>query len=185
MIDPAARRPLHQVARPAVRPALGGADDAAAADARAIVNAMRHLDIGNGRLRARLARELGLSVAELNALAFVRDSGDLTPKHLSLDLNITTGSVTSMIDRLERAGFLRRGPNPADRRSLLLQLTPAGTQAMDWVYDHFHRAVSATILGEAAPSVPGVAKFLECTAAALEDLSAPGAGQEQDGPISG
>ncbi|RAX44184.1 hypothetical protein DQ354_16550 [Arthrobacter sp. AQ5-06] len=180
MIDPTARRPPHQVARPAARPALGGADDTAAADVRAIVNAMRHLDIGNGRLRARLARELGLSVAEFNALEFVRDSGDLTPKHLSLDLNITTGSVTSMIDRLERAGFLRRGPNPADRRSLLLQLTPAGTQAMDWVYDHFHRAVSATILGEAAPSVPRVAEFLERTAAALEDLSAPGVGQEQD-----
>ncbi|WP_426997150.1 MarR family winged helix-turn-helix transcriptional regulator [Pseudarthrobacter sp. N5] len=168
MIDPAAPgvpQPTAAAGGPPVQ------DSAAAADVRAVVKAMRRLDIGNGRLRVRLARELDVSVAELNALAFVRDGGHLTPKQLSRDLHITTGSVTSMIDKLERSGFLQRKPNPADRRSLLLQLTPAGDHAMSWVYDHFHRAVVAAVIRGGIPTELQLTQFLDAAAAALEDLS--------------
>ncbi|MCZ2403443.1 MarR family transcriptional regulator [Paenarthrobacter sp. Z7-10] len=60
----------------------------------------------------------------------VSDAHGLTPKQLAHELHLTAGSITTMSDRLESSGFLVRKPNPADRRSLLLQLTPAGTCAI-------------------------------------------------------
>jgi DNA-binding MarR family transcriptional regulator len=42
---------------------------------------------------------------------------------------ITTGAMTSRLDRLERAGLIRRTPDPADRRGVLIRLTPQGSKA--------------------------------------------------------
>jgi DNA-binding MarR family transcriptional regulator len=41
---------------------------------------------------------------------------------------ITTGAMTSRLDRLERAGLIRRTPDPADRRGVLVHLTPRGSK---------------------------------------------------------
>jgi DNA-binding MarR family transcriptional regulator len=42
------------------------------------------------------------------------------------ELAITTGGTSKLVDRIEASGYCRRLPNPADRRSSLLELTPAG-----------------------------------------------------------
>lgn len=49
-----------------------------------------------------------------------------TPKGVTERLNLTSGTVTSLIDRLEKFGYVERLPDPSDRRGVLVQLTPAG-----------------------------------------------------------
>ena len=44
---------------------------------------------------------------------------------------MTTGAVTMLVDRLERVGFVRRVPNPEDRRSVLLEVLPQAAKALD------------------------------------------------------
>lgn len=141
------------------------------AEVNILDQAMRRLDISNGRLRSRLATELGISVPELNALAYVGTNADVTPKQLASELGITTGSVTSMLDRLEKAGFMVRRPNPLDRRSLLLGLTPAGDHALGWVNDYFHMAVALSLSHQDAPSRPALAAFLNHAATAMTEMS--------------
>jgi DNA-binding MarR family transcriptional regulator len=53
--------------------------------------------------------------------------------------------MTALLDRVERAGLLSRNTNPDDRRSLLIRATPAGQQAVDWIYAEFDSALGRVI----------------------------------------
>lgn len=43
-------------------------------------------------------------------------------------LQVSTPAVTNLVDKLEAAGYAKRSPHPADRRALVIALTPAGTR---------------------------------------------------------
>ncbi|KUF14784.1 MarR family winged helix-turn-helix transcriptional regulator [Streptomyces silvensis] len=74
-------------------------------------------------------RRLGTSRGEFDVLATLRRSGEpytLSPRRLSSTLMLTTGGMTGRLDKLERAGLLRRSPDPHDRRALQVTLTEEG-----------------------------------------------------------
>jgi DNA-binding MarR family transcriptional regulator len=71
----------------------------------------------------------GLSFGDFDVLNTVRRRGDdegTKPRDLARSSLITSGAMTSRLDRLERAGLIRRRPDPADRRGVLVQLTERG-----------------------------------------------------------
>ena len=126
-----------------------------------IVQGLRRVDTGTYALRIRLAEKLGIGTIDINAMAFVGEVDGLTPKDLGKALNITTGSVTAMVDRLEAKGFMVRKPNPTDRRSVLLHLSPEGTDAMQWANDHFAAAAEALLRQSSEDNTVNIAEFLE------------------------
>ena len=74
---------------------------------------------------------LGLSIADfdvLNTLRRVTDQHGSKPSDMARSSLITTGAMSSRLDRLERARLIRRTPDPADRRGVLVQLTPRGSK---------------------------------------------------------
>lgn len=79
--------------------------------------------------RAVLGRQ-GLTKEEFKVLiglhAGVRSHGSL-----SRDLMVSTGAMTNRLDKLEHRGFVRRMPDPNDRRGVLLELTDTGRQHLD------------------------------------------------------
>lgn len=77
---------------------------------------------------------LGISRGEFDVLATLRRSGApyaLSPRQLSATLMLTTGGMTGRLDKLERAGLLRRSPDPHDRRALQVTLTEKGLVLVD------------------------------------------------------
>lgn len=75
-----------------------------------------------------------ISRGEFDVLATLRRSGEpytLAPKQLTASMMLTSGGMTGRLDRLERAGLVRRSPDPADRRALQVTLTPAGRQLVE------------------------------------------------------
>ena len=95
-----------------------------------------------GRARARFTRRRwsaayarsDLTRGDFDVLATLRRSGTdrpLSPSALSATLMLTSGGMTQRIDRLERAGLVRRSPDPADRRALRVSLTERGAQVVD------------------------------------------------------
>ena len=71
-----------------------------------------------------------LSPAARQALAVLDGAGEpLSPTEIARRLIVTTASVTSLLDTLERRGLVERRPDPADRRRLLVAITPTA-QAM-------------------------------------------------------
>lgn len=76
----------------------------------------------------------GISRGEFDVLATLRRSGEpyaLSPRQLSATLMLTTGGMTGRLDKLERAGLLRRSPDPHDRRGLQVTLTDEGFRVVD------------------------------------------------------
>ncbi|AIO67533.1 MarR family winged helix-turn-helix transcriptional regulator [Burkholderia oklahomensis] len=93
------------------------------------------LVISRDRLNPLFAR-YGLQPGEFDVLATLRRSGApyaLTPTALYDAAMISSGSMTNRIDRIEKAGWVERRPNPADGRGTLVALTPAGLALIDVV----------------------------------------------------
>jgi DNA-binding MarR family transcriptional regulator len=86
-----------------------------------------------------LAAKRGLSATEEKALDLLERLGPLTAGELAKHSGLAPASVTGLINRLERKGFARRIPNPADRRSVLVEIDTDRVMASlaplfaDWV----------------------------------------------------
>jgi DNA-binding MarR family transcriptional regulator len=89
-----------------------------------------HLD----RARSRVFARHDLAVWEFDVLAALRRSGppyQLSPGQLLSETLVTSGTMTNRLDRLETKGLLARQPDPADRRGVLVRLTPEGLRRVD------------------------------------------------------
>ena len=79
-------------------------------------------------LAARLAG-LNLNASEINVLANLADGRNRSVGEIASDTATKPTTLTSVLDRLERRGYLTRGLDPADRRSFLVSLTADGRRA--------------------------------------------------------
>ena len=80
------------------------------------------------RHAAATAKRMNLEASELAALEHLQASGPMAQKDLGKRLSMSPGAVTAMIDRLETRRYVRRTPNPEDRRSALVGITKAGVE---------------------------------------------------------
>src|SRR5215470_1081850 len=73
------------------------------------------------------AQKFGVNRTDLRCLDLLMEelAGEATPGRLGTRLGLTTGSVTAMIDRLEKLGYVTRSPDPTDRRKVVVR--PTGT----------------------------------------------------------
>lgn len=81
-----------------------------------------------------LAAQFELHQGEFDVIATLRRSGEpyaLTPTDLHERLMLSSGAMTSRLDRLENKGLIQRAPSPTDRRSIQVRLTPAGLALID------------------------------------------------------
>jgi DNA-binding MarR family transcriptional regulator len=79
-------------------------------------------------------RPFGLSFADYSVLRVLRNVGPphrLSPSRVADVVLRTTGGMTKMVDRLERAGLVVRTPDPGDRRGVLVGLTRKGVTLSD------------------------------------------------------
>ncbi|MFD3552255.1 MarR family winged helix-turn-helix transcriptional regulator [Streptomyces goshikiensis] len=99
-----------------------------------------------------VARLLGLNVTDLTCLGHVLGAGDtpLAAGDLAGLTNLTTGAVTGVLDRLERAGYVHRQPDPADRRRVRVVADPAAAARLVAVYEPFHARLGA-VFAEYSP----------------------------------
>lgn len=70
------------------------------------------------------ADRLGVNRTDLHCLNAIENAGGLAAGELAAEVGLTSGAVTGVVDRLERAGFARRVPDPADRRRVKVEVTP-------------------------------------------------------------
>ena len=72
-----------------------------------------------------VAREkLGINRTDLRCLNIIDNSGPMTAGRLAELSGLTTAAVTSVLDRLERAGYARRVRDQPDRRQVMVEVTP-------------------------------------------------------------
>jgi DNA-binding MarR family transcriptional regulator len=150
------------------------------ADVRSAALALRRLILAGEHFSRARARQLQLGPSDLAALGYLYGSGPTAPRDLAAAMGFTTGSVTAMLDRVERAGFLVRNNNPEDRRSILVTITPAGEHAVQGLYEEFDAAVLRALTSMSGVDADGLGTALERLGAELDDSSG---GQEPSRPL--
>ena len=110
-------------------------DDQTDEPANRIIAAMTDLAGALGRLNDLIAQHLGIAQTDLLCLHVLNRAGASTAGALSSRLGRTTGAVTHMIDRLEKAGYVRREPDPRDRRRVLVEASAPALERIASFYE--------------------------------------------------
>ena len=97
--------------------------------------AVRLFIAGSSLYSQRVAEKLGLHPTDLQFLNVLELLGPLTPKVLGRYSGLSSGGVTVVVDRLEKAGYVRRRPNPKDGRSVVVDFSPARRRKVKAHYD--------------------------------------------------
>jgi DNA-binding MarR family transcriptional regulator len=116
---------------------------------------------------------------EYDVLAALARSGPghrLTPTELYRSVLVTSATMTERLDRLEKRKLIQRRPASRDRRSVLVQLTPAGRAAFDQAHPDLLATEAALLRGLTPRDRTALASLLTKLAASLE--------QKQDTPES-
>lgn len=93
-----------------------------------------------------VARRHGLSHAALNALAVIEAAGGPIPAgEVSTEMHITTATMTSVLDTLERKGYVRRQPDSEDRRRVLVTVTPDARAVLDRLLPELQQRLTAAM----------------------------------------
>lgn len=75
-------------------------------------------------LQQAISQEAGLNPTDAECLDYLMEMGPSTAGALGKATGLTTGAITSLIDRLERSGFVKRSADPNDRRKVIVSLIP-------------------------------------------------------------
>lgn len=119
-----------------------------------LVNAV----LGNDRI----AREFGLLVTDTQALHLLVLRSDVrNAKQLSRTTGMPTSTVTRVLDRLEAAGYLRRVPDPIDRRRINVELIPEKIEPLMNHYSQYVENLARVNENFADDELEIVARYLE------------------------
>ena len=89
-----------------------------------------------------VAQQIGMNASDMQCAEFLVRQGPLTAGQLAELSGLTTGAITGVVDRLERAGWARRENDPADRRRVIIRAIPQDTNAEEGLYDPYTEAMS-------------------------------------------
>jgi DNA-binding MarR family transcriptional regulator len=114
-----------------------------------------------------LAGRLGLNATDLRCLLLASTEEEMTPSRLAELSDLTSGAVTGVLDRLERAGYVRREADPADRRRLLVRLEPGRLAELESAYRPMLTRALASAADADAPRPADAGPYLASLADAL------------------
>jgi len=94
-----------------------------------------------------VAARVGIASSDLECLDIIILNTRVTAGELAVATGLTTGAVTGVIDRLEKAGFAGRERDPSDRRKVFVRALPAVERRIVPLYRSLQRAVAAELAG--------------------------------------
>lgn len=109
----------------------------------------------------RIARDNGLQMTDLQTLHLLVLNEDIrTPRQISAATGIPTSTVTRIVDRLERAGFVRRVPDNMDRRRTVINLIPEAVGPLQSLYGDVDERFATLAASFSADELDTVIRFL-------------------------
>ncbi|MFT2020453.1 MarR family winged helix-turn-helix transcriptional regulator [Streptomyces sp. 796.1] len=123
--------------------------------------AMDHFVAASHIAQQEIARRLGLNSTDLTCFGYVLEAGaePLTAGDLAERAHVTTGAVTGILNRLERAGFVARQPDPEDRRRVRIVAEPAALTRVYAVYEPFYGRLAALYADYSATELATLVDF--------------------------
>ena len=110
-----------------------------------------------------VGERLGLGPTDHKCLDLLRERGPMTGSSLAALTGLTSGAVTGVVARLEQAGYLRREPDPHDRRKQILSPAPERVRDLQETFDPIRDDMAALLEGFDAHQLAVSAGFLART----------------------
>jgi DNA-binding MarR family transcriptional regulator len=133
-----------------------------------------------------VAHRLGMNSTDLECLDYILSRGPVTAGTLADMTGLTTGAITGVIDRLERAGLARREQDANDRRKVLVRALPAVQKRIAPLFEPMQRAAMAALSSYRDDELALLLDFLRrarsASLAAMAELRALGTPQPRVKP---
>ena len=101
----------------------------------------RHLSTNTVLFHHALSAKIGLSYADHKYLEIILQSPSITAGKLAEYTGLTTGAITGVIDRLEKAGLVKRCKDPHDRRRVIIKPVPENIQKIQSLFSSLNQAI--------------------------------------------
>jgi DNA-binding MarR family transcriptional regulator len=105
--------------------------------------------------------KLGVNSTDMECLGYLFTKRVSTPTELAGYTGLSSGAATAMLDRLEKGGFIKRKPNPEDRRGTLIVLAKSGAEKVAAWYKNLGVAQEELISGYSQDQLRLIADFFE------------------------
>nr|WP_198960680.1 MULTISPECIES: MarR family transcriptional regulator [unclassified Cohnella] len=116
-----------------------------------------------------VATALGLYNNDFLSIDILHEKGPITAGELSKLTGLTTGSVTALIDRLEKNGFVQRQPDPKDRRKVIIVPLYENKEDVSRIYLQLHAEMVKLASSYSDEELALITQFLGQASAVLED----------------
>jgi DNA-binding MarR family transcriptional regulator len=104
-------------------------------------NAMRRASAQGTMFAQAVANRAGISSSDMDCMDFLNLEGRMTAGRLAELTGLTTGAITGVVDRLEKAGFVRRERDENDRRKVFIAPVPERIKEIARFYEFMQRAM--------------------------------------------
>jgi len=125
-----------------------------------LVGQIRQFIAGAILFNQKVADHVGLHLTDMQCVNLLDLLGPVTPGRLAECTGLTTGGVTVMLDRLEKAGVVKRERNPNDRRSVLVRVNPKKLRKINALYRGINERLEAFFSETPEAELRSVAIFL-------------------------
>ncbi|MEQ1737707.1 MAG: MarR family winged helix-turn-helix transcriptional regulator [Rhodoglobus sp.] len=145
-----------------------------------ISGATLNLMVSIDHFRQEAAMRLGIGISGLKVLGFLGRNSGMTAGMLATATDVTSGSMTATIDKLEAQGLVARVQSETDRRSVTVQTTEDGQRAISWLTHNYRAALSSALAGTPDADEQVISAYLNAaselireTADNLPDITQP------------
>jgi DNA-binding MarR family transcriptional regulator len=101
-----------------------------------LLNEVRSSQNATARFDQAVADALGLNRTDMRCMDVLEREAPVPAGRLAEVTGLTTGAITTVLDRLERAGYAQRITDPSDRRRVLVELTPRAGEIGEYYASH-------------------------------------------------
>jgi DNA-binding MarR family transcriptional regulator len=141
-----------------------------------VLNLLRRYRGAESRMRRRTRDSMRMGETDLAALrhlfAASRRSEEVSPSDLARRLDISSASVSVLLDRLERSGHVLRAPSPRDRRRVVVTATPDSEREVRETLGEMHRRMHAAAAAMTPSEAAAVMGFLSSMIEAVDAVDA-------------
>jgi DNA-binding MarR family transcriptional regulator len=114
-----------------------------------------------------VAERLGLNIIDLRCLRLAQEAVEPTAGYLARITGLTTGTITGLLDRLEKARFVRRERDTEDRRKVIVKVLPGGAQKVEKIMAPLSEDMNKALQAFTEEELKAVVRFFEVTEGAV------------------
>ncbi|RQM98420.1 MarR family transcriptional regulator [Staphylococcus warneri] len=117
----------------------------------------------------KIAEQLDVYNHDWTTIDMLSETGPITAGELGRRVGLTTGSVTALVDRLERAGYVKRERHPKDRRSIMIVPQYEDKSEVQHAYETLNQHMTELTNQYTAEQMETIQSFLKATTAILDN----------------